>query len=133
MDAMVIGIDVSKDRLDVAVRPTGESLIFKRTGVGIEDLIARLGALSPKMVAIEATGGFEAVVAAGLAGAGLPVVVVNPAQVRAFAQALGKRAKTDLIDAAVIARRGDQAEAAANAGRSDKTSRRSGRSPAPNR
>ena len=103
MDAMVIGIDVSKDRLDVAVRPTGESLIFKRTGVGIENLIARLGALSPKMVAIEATGGFEAVVAAGLAGAGLPVVVVNPAQVRAFAQALGKRAKTDLIDAAVIA------------------------------
>jgi transposase len=71
--------------------------------VGIEDLIARLGALSPKMVAIEATGGFEAVVAAGLAGAGLPVVVVNPAQVRAFAQALGKRAKTDLVDAAVIA------------------------------
>jgi transposase len=103
MDSMVIGIDVSKDRLDVAVRPTGESLIFKRTGVGIEDLIAWLGALSPKMVAIEATGGFEAVVAAGLAGAGLPVVVVNPAQVRAFAQALGKRAKTDLIDAAVIA------------------------------
>jgi transposase len=60
--------------------------------LGIEDLIAWLGALSPKMVAIEATGGFEAVVAAGLAGAGLPVVVVNPAQVRAFAQALGKRA-----------------------------------------
>jgi transposase len=103
MDVMVVGIDVSKDRLDVAVRPTGESLIFKRTGVGIEDLIARLGALSPKLVAIEASGGFEAVVAAGLAGAGLPVVVVNPAQVRAFAQALGKRAKTDLIDAAVIA------------------------------
>jgi transposase len=103
MDTMVIGIDVSKDRLDVAVRPTGENLIFKRTGVGIEDLIAWLGALSPKLVAIEATGGFEAVVAAGLAGAGLPVVVVNPAQVRAFAQALGKRAKTDLIDAAVIA------------------------------
>ena len=103
MDVLVVGIDVSKDRLDVAVRPTGESLIFKRTGVGIEDLIARLAALSPKMVAIEATGGFEAVVAAGLAGAGLPVVVVNPAQVRAFAQALGKRAKTDLIDAAVIA------------------------------
>jgi len=71
--------------------------------VGIEDLIVRLEALSPKLVAIEATGGFEAVVAAGLAGAGLPVVVVNPAQVRAFAQALGKRAKTDPIDAAVIA------------------------------
>jgi transposase len=103
MDAMVVGIDVSKDRLDVAVRPTGESFVFKRTGLGIEDLVAQLEALSPKMVAIEATGGFEAVVAAGLTGAGLPVVVVNPAQVRAFAQALGKRAKTDLIDAAVIA------------------------------
>ena len=102
MDAMVVGIDVSKDQLDVAVRPTGESFVFKRTGLGIEDLVAQLEALSPKMVAIEATGGFEAVVAAGLAGAGLPVVVVNPAQVRAFAQALGKRAKTDLIDAAVI-------------------------------
>ncbi len=71
MDAIVVGIDVSKDRLDVAVRPTGESFVFKRTGVGIEDLIVRLEALSPKMVAIEATGGFEAVVAAGLAGAGL--------------------------------------------------------------
>jgi transposase len=103
MDAIVIGIDVSKDRLDVAVRPTGESFVFKRSAAGIEDLVARLRALSPKLVAIEATGGFEAVVAAGLAGAGLPVVVVNPAQVRAFAQALGKRAKTDPIDAAVIA------------------------------
>jgi transposase len=49
MDVMVVGIDVSKDRLDVAVRPTGESFIFKRTGVGIEDLIARLGALSARM------------------------------------------------------------------------------------
>lgn len=74
-----------------------------RTAAGMEDLVARLIALSPTLVAIEATGGFEAVVAAGLAGAGLPVVVVNPAQVRAFAQALGKRAKTDPIDAAVIA------------------------------
>ena len=77
--------------------------IIKRTGAGIEDLVVQLNALSPKLVAIEATGGFEVVVAAGLAGAGLPVVVVNPAQVRAFAQALGKRAKTDPIDAAVIA------------------------------
>jgi transposase len=103
MDAMTIGIDVSKDRLDVAIHPTGESFIVKRTGAGIEDLIAQLIAMSPKLVAIEATGGFETVVAAGLAGAGLPVVVVNPAQVRAFAQALGKRAKTDPIDATVIA------------------------------
>jgi len=103
MDAMVVGIDVSKDWLDVAVRPTGESFAFKRTAAGIEDLVERLKDLSPALVAIEATGGFEAVVAAALAGAGLPVVVVNPAQVRAFAVALGKRAKTDPIDAAVIA------------------------------
>ena len=103
MDAIVCGIDVSKNRLDVAVRPTGETLAFNRTAEGIEDLVAWLRALSPKLAAIEATGGYEVVVAAGLAGAGLPVVVVNPAQVRAFAQALGKRAKTDPIDAAVIA------------------------------
>ena len=75
----------------MAVRPTGESFVFKRTGVGIAKTSSSGSKLlSPKMVAIEATGGFEAVVAAGLAGAGLPVVVVNPAQVRAFAQALGK-------------------------------------------
>jgi transposase len=103
MDVLVVGIDVSKDQLDVAVRPTGESLTVRRTDAGIDDLIARLKTLAPKMIAIEATGGFETVVAAGLAGAGLPVVVVNPAQVRAFAQALGKRAKTDPIDSAVIA------------------------------
>ena len=96
-------LDVSKDRLDVAVRPTGEGCVFKRTAAGIEDLVAWLKTLSPALVAIEATGGFETVVASGLASAGLPVVVVNPAQVRAFAMALGKRAKTDPIDAAVIA------------------------------
>ena len=67
---MVVGIDVSKDRLDVAVRPTGESLVFKRTAAGIEDLVAWLKTLSPALVAIEATGGFETVVVAGLASAG---------------------------------------------------------------
>jgi transposase len=71
MDAMMVGIDVSKDRLDVAVRPTGESFVFKRTAAGIEDLVVRLKDRSPALVAIEATGGFEAVVVAGLAGAGL--------------------------------------------------------------
>jgi transposase len=103
MDAIYVGIDVSKDQLDVAVHPSGESFVVSRTGAGIDELIERLKSLSIKLVAIEATGGFETVVAAGLAGAGLPVVVVNPAQVRAFAQALGRRAKTDPIDAAVIA------------------------------
>lgn len=103
MDAIYVGIDVSKDRLDVAVRPTGEIFTVARNGAGIDELIERLAAISPRLVAIEATGGFETIVAAGLAGAGLPVVVVNPAQVRAFANALGKRAKTDPIDAMVIA------------------------------
>lgn len=103
MDAIVIGIDVSKDRLDVCVRPEGEMFSVSRDATGIEALIGRLASLSPKVIALEATGGFETVVAASLGAAGLPVVVVNPAQVRAFAQAMGRRAKTDAIDAAVIA------------------------------
>ena len=108
MDTIYVGIDVSKDRLDVAVRRNGEgvggeSFVARRDGAGIDDLIGRLKVLAPRLIAIEATGGFETVVAAGLAGASLPVVVVNPAQVRAFANALNKRAKTDPIDAAVIA------------------------------
>ena len=103
MDAIVIGIDVSKDRLDVAVRPTGEVFVVTRDAAGLEALVARLAPLAPSTVAVEATGGVETVVAASLAAAGLPVVVVNPAQVRAFAQALGRRAKTDPIDAGVIA------------------------------
>lgn len=104
MDAFIVGIDVSKDKLDVAVRPGDENFVVRRNGEGIEELIDRLKRLAPVTIAIEATGGFEVVVAAGLAGAGLPVVVVNPAQVRAFAQAVGRRAKTDPIDAKVIAR-----------------------------
>jgi transposase len=103
MDVIVVGIDVSKDKLDVAFRPGGEGLVVERNAAGIEALIERLRPLSLKAVALEATGGFETVVAASLAAAGLPVVVVNPAQVRSFAQALGQRAKTDPIDAAVIA------------------------------
>jgi transposase len=103
MDAIVVGIDVSKDRLDVAVRPTGETFAIERDAEGLSRLIARLAPLEPKAIAVEATGGYETVVAASLSAAGLPVVVVNPAQVRAFAKALGKRAKTDPIDAAVIA------------------------------
>ena len=103
MDAIYVGIDVSKDRLDVAVRPSAESFAVPRTGAGIDELAKRLTAISPLLVALEATGGFETIVAAGLAGASLPVVVVNPAQVRDFAKAVGKRAKTDPIDARVIA------------------------------
>jgi transposase len=102
--AVIVGIDVSKDRLDVHVLPSGEAFAVARDGEGLAELVERLKSLSPALVAVEATGGFEATTAAAVAGAGLPLVVVNPAQVRAFAQALGKRAKTDPIDAAVIAR-----------------------------
>jgi transposase len=103
MDNTIVGIDVSKDRLDVAVRPSGEVFAIERNPAGLEQLTLRLGALSPKLVALEASGGFETIVTAALAAAQLPVVMVNPGQVRAFAKALGQRAKTDPIDAAVIA------------------------------
>lgn len=103
MDSITVGIDVSKDRLDVAVRPSGAAFAVERNAVGLERLVLRLRELSPQLVALEATGGFETVATAALAAAALPVVVVNPAQVRAFAMALGQRAKTDPIDAAVIA------------------------------
>ncbi len=103
MDEVYVGIDVSKDRLDVHVEPSGEAFAVARDAAGLEALVERLKPLAVTTVAVEATGGFETVVAASLAAAGMPVVVINPAQVRSFAQALGKRAKTDLIDAAVIA------------------------------
>ena len=103
MDAIVVGIDVSKERLDVAVRPSGEMFVVSRDAEGLDALIAKLTPLAPVAVAVEATGGYETVVAASLAAAGLAIVVVNPAQVRSFAQALGKRAKTDPLDAGVIA------------------------------
>lgn len=104
MEAVHVGIDVAKDRLDVHVLESGEAFAAARNGAGLGEVIERLRRHALAIVAVEATGGFETIVAAGLAGAGLPVVVVNPAQVRAFATALGKRAKTDPIDAAVIAR-----------------------------
>jgi transposase len=100
---MFVGIDVSKDRLDVHVRPSGEVFAVARDGEGLEELAARLRPLAPTLVVLEATGGFEAVVAAAIAGAGLPLAVVNPAQVRAFGCATGRLAKTDRLDAALIA------------------------------
>jgi len=104
MDIIAVGIDVSKDRLDVAVDPDGEAFVVERNGTGLQQLVARLKQLAPTIVVLEATGGFETVAAAAVGGAGLPIAIVNPAQVRAFAKALGRRAKTDPIDAAVIAR-----------------------------
>ena len=103
MDITAVGIDVSKDRLDVAVLPGEETFAIENSAVGLQELMARLVALAPQVVALEATGGFETLAAATLAAAALPVVVVNPVQVRAFAKAVGQRAKTDPIDARVIA------------------------------
>jgi len=103
MDAYV-GIDVSKDRLDVHILPQDEAFSVERNSKGLAALVERLKPLAPKLVAIEATGGFETTTAAAVAAAGLPLAVINPAQIRHYAQALGKRAKTDPIDALVIAR-----------------------------
>lgn len=99
-----VGIDVSKERLDVHVHPHGESFAAARDAGGIAELTARLKKLAPALVVMEATGGFEAPVAASLAEAGLPAAIVNPRQVHNFAKAMGKNAKTDRLDAIVIAR-----------------------------
>jgi transposase len=104
MEGVIAGIDVSKDKLDVALLPCGEAFWVERNAKGLDGLIARLKERPVKLICLEATGGLETVVTAALAAAGLPVVVVNPAQVRSFAKALGQRAKTDPIDAIVIAR-----------------------------
>jgi len=103
MEQMFVGIDVAKDRLDVHVRPSGEAFAVARDGAGVAGLAERLRAARPQLIVLEATGGFEQVVAAELAGAGLPLVVVNPRQIRDFARATGRLAKTDRVDAAVIA------------------------------
>jgi transposase len=105
MDAtvIVVGIDVSKDWLDTHIAPSGERFRVGNDAAGLDELKARFSGLTLELVALEATGGFETLAVAELSAAGLPVVVINPAQVRAFANAMGKRAKTDPIDAEVIA------------------------------
>lgn len=105
---MFVGIDVSKDRLDVHLRPSGEAFAVTRDAPGLDGLVERLVAHAPSLVVLEATGGFEQTVAAALAAASLPLAVVNPAQVRAFARATGRLAKTDRLDAALIARFAEQ-------------------------
>jgi len=99
-----VGIDVAKLRLDVHLRPSGESCALAHDEEGVAMLVGRLVALAPALVVLEATGGMEVRLAAALAAARLPVAVVNPRRVRAFARATGRLAKTDRLDAAVIAR-----------------------------
>jgi transposase len=98
-----IGIDVAKDRLDIHVRPDGHAFALPRDPAGLIELVDRLRSLAPNLIVLEATGGFERTVAAALAAAQLPMAVVNPRQIRDFARATGRLAKTDAIDAAVIA------------------------------
>lgn len=98
-----VGIDISKDRLDAFARPQGTSFSVPYTDQGIGSLISDLLTLEPEMVLVEATGGYEARIVAALVHASLPVVMINPRQVRDFARATGRLAKTDRIDAQVMA------------------------------
>lgn len=107
IDLIFIGIDVSKERLDVAIRPSGERESVTNDRAGIEVLIQRLREVQPSLIVLEATGGLERGVTRALTSAEFPVVVVNPRQVRDFAKATGQLAKTDRIDALVLARFGE--------------------------
>lgn len=104
---LIVGVDVSKKRLDVAIRPTGEVLSVSNDEAGVASLVARLTTEPVALVVLEATGGLETPLASALALKGLSVAVVNPRQVRDFARAVGKLAKTDSIDAGVIAHFGE--------------------------
>lgn len=100
-----VGIDVSKDRLDVFVRPSGKTFAAANDEAGIGDLVARLAEEEgATLVVVEATGGYERPIAAALAAVGVPVAVVNPRQARDFARATGRLAKTDRLDAEILAR-----------------------------
>ena len=98
-----VGIDVAKTNIDIAVRPTGQVWQASYDLAGINELISQLTSLTPTTVVLEATGGLEVPLAAALAAAALPVAVVNPRQVRNFAKATGQLAKTDTLDAKVLA------------------------------
>jgi len=104
---MFVGIDVAKAELVVGVRPTGTGWTAVNDAQGVRDLVTRIQALGPTLIVLEATGGSELLCAAALAAAGLSVVVVNPRQVRDFARATGQLAKTDRIDAEILARFAD--------------------------
>jgi transposase len=110
-----VGVDISKAQLDVAVLPQAENLSVANDETGVAALVKRLKALRPTLIVLEATGGWEAPLTAASALAKLPVVVVNPRQVRDFAKATGALAKTDRIDAKVLARFGEAVRPAVRA------------------
>lgn len=100
---LFVGVDVAKATLDVALRPSQEQWSVPNDEAGIASLVARLRPLAPALVVAEATGGFERAALAALAAAGLPVVVANPRQIRDFARGTGQLAKTDRLDAGILA------------------------------
>jgi transposase len=107
-EAVYVGVDVSKETLDVALHPLGEYWQESNNEAGCGRLVGRLKAASPVLVVLEATGGFERSAVAALALAGLPVVVINPRQVREFARTTGELSKTDRIDARILALFGER-------------------------
>ena len=98
-----VGIDVSKRTLDIGIEPTGEALRVVYDDKGIAQVVKRLVAVGPTLIVMEATGGLEVRLASELAGTGLPLAVINPRQARDFAKATGQLAKTDSVDATVLA------------------------------
>ena len=125
-----VGIDVAKAQLDMALRPTGERWAVAHEDTGIAALVARLQAVPPTLMVLEATGGYQRAVVAALAAAGLPVAVVNPRQARDFAKATGPLATTDALDARALA---PFAEAPRPAGPAAATRRQADRGTAPPR
>jgi len=108
--SVFVGIDVAKAELVVATRPATESWVVPNDDPGIDRLVGRLRRLAPALVVVEATGGYERAVVGALAAAAIPLVVANPRQVRDFARATGQLAKTDAIDAAVLALFGERVQ-----------------------
>jgi transposase len=98
-----VGLDVAKLTLDVAVRPTGETWSVPNEEAGVAQLVTRLRTLHPTLIVCEATGGYEQLAVTALAAVGLPIVVANPRQVRDFAKGTGQLAKTDALDAGILA------------------------------
>lgn len=109
VDVPCVGIDVAKDKLDTAVDTTGTLLWHENNAAGIAQLVAQLQSLRPAFIVVEATGGYETELVLALALVGLPVCLVAPKRVRAFAKGLGILAKTDTLDAQVLARYGREA------------------------
>jgi transposase len=107
-ESIFVGIDVCKDRLDVAVRPTSQRFQFTNHDDGIDSLIQTLKPLSPLLIVMEATGAYHRLLLSRLLAAALPAIAINPRQARDFARSLGRRAKTDSIDADILAEFGEK-------------------------